>query len=172
MVTALENDRVITALFQQERSLHTAGAAAHDRDRAAGAGLDQVLVAVDRGAAGDGVDGAVQVLARDDGLVAVHAAEALADEILTAGHGLFDHVGISQLHAGHADKVTHALLQEALGRLGVLDGVDGDNGHIHGSLDGLGQVLSPALGAVARLDHGRCAGIHAAGHIEVIHIRL
>ena len=54
----------------------------------------------------------------------------------------------------------------------MLDGVDGDNGHIHGSLDGLGQVLSPALGAVARLDHGRCAGIHAAGHIEVIHIRL
>ena len=43
----------------------------------------------------------------------------------------------SQLHAGHADKVAHALLQEALGRLGVLDGVDGDNGHIHGSLDGL-----------------------------------
>ena len=139
---------------------------------AAGAGLDQILVAVDRGAAGDGVDGAVQVLARDDGLVAVHAAEALADKILAAGHGLFDHLGIGQLHAGHADKVTHALLQEALGRLGVLDGVDGDDRHVHSGLDGLGQILSPTLGAVARLDHGRCAGIHAAGHIEVIHIRL
>ena len=46
-IWALENDRVITALFQQERSLHTARAAAHDRDRAAGTGLDQVLVAVD-----------------------------------------------------------------------------------------------------------------------------
>ena len=172
VITALEDDRVIAALFEQERRLHAAGAAAHDCDRAVIAGLDKILVAIDRGAAGNGVDGAVQVLARNDGLVAVHAAKALADKILAAGHRLFDHVGISQLHAGHADKVAHALLQEALGRLGVLDGVDGDNGHIHGSLDGLGQVLSPALGAVARLDHGRCAGVNAAGDVEVIHIRL
>ena len=160
------------ALFHQQGRLHTGRAAADDGDLAAVAVFDELVIAKRDLVAGDGVERAVQRAARDDGLVAVHAAEALADEILAPGHGLLHKIGVGNVHAGHADKVAHPLLQELLGKLRMLDGVDRDDRNADLALDGLDKAASPALGAVAGLDHGRRARVHAAADVEVIDIRL
>ena len=54
----------------------------------------------------------------------------------------------------------------------MLDGVDRDDRNADLALDGLDKAASPALGAVAGLDHGRRARVHAAADVEVIDIRL
>ena len=38
-------------------------------------------------------------------------------KILAPGHGLLHEIGVGDVHAGHADEVAHALLQELLGEL-------------------------------------------------------
>ena len=129
------------ALFHQQGSLHTGRSAADNSHLAAIAVFHELVIAKRDLVAGDGVERAVQRAAGNHGLVAVHAAEALADEILTPGHGLLHKIGVGDVHTGHTDKVTHALLQQLLGKLRMLDGVDRDDRNADLALDGLDKAV-------------------------------
>ena len=114
----------------------------------------------------------MQVASGDDGLVAVHALDALADEILASGLGLGDKIRVGYVHTAQADEVTYALLEQLLRGLRVTQGVDGNNGDVDGVLYGLDEGAAPALGRVAGLYHRGRAGIDAAADVEVIDVGL
>ena len=168
----LEDDGGEAALLHEQGGLHAGGAAADYGHGPACAVYYELVVAEAGLAAGDGVDGTVEVAAGDDALVAVHALETLADEVLAPGLGLGDEVGVGYVHAAHADEVAHALLEQLFSLLGVAQGVDADDGDLHRVLYGLDEGPAPALGRIAGLYHRGRAGIDAAADVEVIDVGL
>ena len=112
----------------------------------------------------------MEVAAGDDALVAVHALETLADEVLAPGLGLGDEVGVGYVHAAHADEVADALFEQLFSLLGVAQGVDADDGDLHRVLYGLDEGPAPALGRIAGLYHRGRAGIDAAAVVGVIDV--
>lgn len=91
-----------------------AGAGAYDHDLAAVADLGQTLDLRHEGlAAAARFHCATALLARL-GVDAVHAAQAVADEVLTPGGALADPVGVRDGRAAQGDQVAAAILDNAV----------------------------------------------------------
>ncbi len=150
------------------------GAGAYDHDLAAVADLGQTLDLRHEGlAAAARVHGAAALLARL-GVDAVHAAQAVADEVLTPGGALADPVGVRDGRAAQGDQVAAAIHDNAVDIGRVLQVAARRNGDGHRRLDDLGQRHLPALGPVAVAAHAlepgeAAAGVHGYhGHADLL----
>ena len=154
------------ALCQYQRRLHARRAGTHHGHCAPGAVFYQLVVVVSQLAAKGGVDGTFHRAALVCHQEAVHAADAFANQHIVAAFCLVGPFGVGKLATRHAHIIRNALLQQLLGKGGVLDGVNRNHRDFDIGLDVFGEVLFPALGKAGRLDDGRAGFIGAAADIQ------
>lgn len=123
-----------------------AGPAPDDNDLAPGAGLRGVLHAGRECLAAAARVHRAAADIRRQRIHAVHARQAVADEILTAGPALVDPVRVADRGAAERDQIALALADDRVHIGRVLEVAARGNGDGHRILDDLGVFDLPALG--------------------------
>ena len=171
----LEQGDLMTPLPSHQSGLHTGRAAAHHgnllhplhRLHQMGDGVLQP---------GGGVNGALEVMAVDGGVVAAHALDAGGHVLPTARHALLDQQGISDEGPGHGDHVRLTGGQDLLCGVHGVNGPQGDDGHMEltGLLEGLRYAdVGHGGPEAAGMDPGHPLGIvHTGGDLEDVQVVL
>jgi len=164
----LEQGHLHAALRGGEGGGQSGGAAADDRHLVVGYIILEIAVAALL--AHGGVHGAVAGHA--DGhvlfqrLKAVQAADAAADILRAALHGLDAPAGIRQPGAAQRHEVLNAVFEELFRIIRLLHRVDGDDGDADMVFDGFDDGGAPALGVGHRLDDGNAGLVDSAGDVD------
>ena len=155
-------------LCQCDGCLHAGRAAADDHHITACSTADQILVVIHCSTAGNRIRRAGEIAVLHHGLVALHTAHALSDQILSAGPGLVDPFRVCHLPSGDTNEVADALLQQLFCRGGKFDSVDRNNRDLHMGFYSFRQLLPPPFFIVVGFDHvGHCL-IDSTADVECI----
>ena len=125
---------------------------------------------------GGGVDGALEVMAVNGGVVAAHALDAGGNVLGFSGHALVNQFGISNQASGHGHKICLAVLNDALSGFQRVDGAKGYDGYMDftGFLEGLCHIdVGHGGPEAAGMNPGHPLGVvHTGGNLENVQMIL